>query len=241
MSSEDETELSCTYSQVWSFFPLPVKKVKCPLPLDHIKKHISTLYHIPGEHGTSYSASTDVLSDPALSDIRAWLIEQAIIFAADQMCVVTPIKMTQSWAFSLYPTNTSWRTPHTHPNCLLTGILYLEKEPDCGHLRIWRPKSVSNAIEMVVPKDFRLAIDNPWARDHVEIPATVGDLILIPSWASHSIDMKNTTQRRSSLCFDILYENVWGVDQYPPQQYGSTYFVTRDVSGKNPGDEIEQG
>jgi len=90
---------------------------------------------------------------------------------------------------------------HIHPNCLLSGVYYIQTPKDCGNIEFitndfdlrcydWNEKTVRNENSYTVPRWIMPAIENR--------------LYIFPNWLSHCVQQNlNTKKERISISFNL--------------------------------------
>jgi len=135
-----------------------------------------------------------VLEQKPLSDLKVF-IEKSL---KDYFVTVfspktnTSIQLTQSW--TNYTKPLQWHPKHKHSNSFLSGCLYIKtnKEKD----RIYFHND--NYKQLKIPSSNW----NLWNSDHWWFPVEEGDLILFPSYISHSVEEVKGIDTRISLAFN---------------------------------------
>jgi len=89
---------------------------------------------------------------------------------------------------------------HIHPNSLWSGVYYVKTPPNCGHLKLEDPRSISLMTRPRMkpgPQPGRL-----WREVHYEPVA--GRLIMFPSWFNHCVDPNQSDDIRISVSFNFM-------------------------------------
>lgn len=208
-------------SEIIDIFPTPVKRVRCDWGWQEEGDALLLEPMKTMPNGNIFSKSNMILSSGRFPRLSQWLLEQAETFAREQLCILRKMRITNSWI--IQHANGNPGGPHTHTDCFVAGIFYLRKSDNTPNLRCWKTSYASNAAELLIPLDQRLARDNRWAQDSVDIPAVAGDLLLLPSWVIHSVPTKNSPEQRASLAFNVVTENIFENDEWSFQGKGPIY------------------
>ena len=104
-------------------------------------------------------------------------------------------KISNSWMNIQY--KGSELLKHTHPQCAVSGALYLKVDDDSSKLFFYNPNPYISITE----------IDEytPYTFEQVWIAPNVGDLILFPSWLTHGSNGINNSDERIVLSFNACY------------------------------------
>ena len=202
---EDGTKID---SEIISLFVTPV--MKASLNRDFTESELQFLfYNIPmikdnqGQKMTNHQSKDSYLFDShadTLKDIKSFCESQIKNYLEEVEGVDTDLaglRITQSW---LNKTKLGeYHNPHHHPNSYLTGVLYISCLPnDCINFNN-RMYGYDNWIQ------FQKNKITQWNTvGHIQ-EVIEGDLLIFPSWISHSVNMNGTKNReRISLSFNTF-------------------------------------
>jgi uncharacterized protein (TIGR02466 family) len=91
---------------------------------------------------------------------------------------------------------------HTHPNTLISGVYYVNSFENAGNLNFNR-----DAIMTYDWNKRTIETLNEYNSYSFFVKPVIGNLILFPSWLSHSVSPNQSqTQERISISFNIVYE-----------------------------------
>lgn len=108
--------------------------------------------------------------------------------------------VTGMWANITQPNHC--RMSHMHPNCILSGILYISTPENCGRLAFCDPRTNSKMIEPA----YRHR--NDYNSSVVAIQPSAGDLYIFPSWLEHAVEQgNNTAGDRICIAFNIMIKS----------------------------------
>ena len=98
------------------------------------------------------------------------------------------IKMTNSWVGVTRKEESHGM--HLHPNSIISGILYLQAEGDCGSLKLSNNPTIYKDYNFEYNfKNYSVYNSKEW-----QIPVKTNDIILFPSSIAHGTT-KNTTEK----------------------------------------------
>jgi len=78
---------------------------------------------------------------------------------------------------------------HTHPNCLYSGVYYLQAPPDSGRLYFLDPRPQAGVL---APRYDETARDNRDQWSEVYYQPVPGRVILFPAWLAHEVEPNMT-------------------------------------------------
>ena len=93
---------------------------------------------------------------------------------------------------------------HTHPNCLLSGLVYIKTPRNCGATIFASPRSYSKNIE---PAYFK---KNEINADVFVIPAEKGRVLIWPSHVPHAVEQgtANEAEERIIVAFNVMIRGL---------------------------------
>ena len=88
---------------------------------------------------------------------------------------------------------------HTHANCFLSGVYYVQTHPGANTLTFEDPRPQRHAI---MPRLKENVIANAWV---THLTVSDGLLVLFPAWLPHSVERNASDGERISVSFDIMF------------------------------------
>jgi len=150
--------------------------------------------------------STDdsyILKNAELIDINIFCINALNTFFNKIYNPISDIEIyiTQSWINYTY--NNQYHHIHTHPNSLVSGVLYINAEKKSDNITFSR----SNNYKMIeiYPKSY-----NDYNTDEVDFKVGTGELLLFLSNLQHRVEVKKTKTPRISLAFNSFVKGELG-------------------------------
>jgi uncharacterized protein (TIGR02466 family) len=106
--------------------------------------------------------------------------------------------ITNMWANIANPNRR--HAMHVHPNCLLSGILYIKTPKNCGPTVFTSPRMLSRMIEPAYTEK------NELNSDVFVFPAEKGRMLLWPSYLPHSVEVGTSVEdeERIVVAFNIM-------------------------------------
>jgi uncharacterized protein (TIGR02466 family) len=155
-------------------------------------------------YGNNSSSDTFILNKPEMDGLREQ-VNSALQYYADSILGVDGVKLeiTQSWINYNDP-ETSHHT-HTHPNSIVSGVIYFSDEP--SDIVFFRPSPVTNLKP-------RIKTRTKFNELNFYMPVSKCTMILFPSTTSHGVNINKTNDTRISLAFNTFYSGTLGGVEY---------------------------
>tara|TARA_A100001011_G_scaffold303585_1_gene317677 strand:+ start:899 stop:1480 length:582 start_codon:yes stop_codon:yes gene_type:complete len=91
--------------------------------------------------------------------------------------------------------------PHIHPNCLISGVYYIQTPKDCGNIQFRHPNY--NCFQYDWDGDEQQGIKfNQYNSNEWWFPSLAGRLYLFPSWLTHYVKPNGSKEKRISISFN---------------------------------------
>jgi uncharacterized protein (TIGR02466 family) len=106
--------------------------------------------------------------------------------------------ITNMWAN--VSSNTHRHMLHTHPNCFLSGLLYVQTPPNCGETVFYDPRPGARIFEP------NYLFENQYNSGTALITPEVGKMIIWPSWLPHGVEAGHASagSERITIAFNIM-------------------------------------
>jgi uncharacterized protein (TIGR02466 family) len=106
--------------------------------------------------------------------------------------------ITNMWANIAHPNRR--HTMHTHPNCLLSGIVYIKTPKKCGPTVFASPRQLAKNLEPTYLEK------NEFNADVFVFPAEKGRMLMWPSHVPHAVEegAADASQDRIVLAFNVM-------------------------------------
>ena len=192
-------------STIQNLFPTPIYMANMNRPftkqeLQFVEKQKN---HCVKNEGNINTKDNYILNRKEFKNIKKFL---------DQCCkdylekIISPknnieLYITQSWLN--YTEENQYHHIHSHPNSVVSGVLYFNCDKENDKIKFTNPKS----YEQIKPetKDF-----NMWNSETWWFSVENGELIMFPSSTKHQVDTKKGTNTRISLAFNTFYKGTIG-------------------------------
>lgn len=104
------------------------------------------------------------------------------------------ITITDSWINKSY--SKSWFDRHSHSNSILSGVYYVKAPQKCGNILFHNPCDISNWWNETFFGNNKIFYRS------VGYTPVEGQLIIFPSWLSHSVEKNESDSDRISIAFN---------------------------------------
>ena len=191
-------------SEIGNIFPTPVytSKLEKKLTASELKFINKTKKDTYKNEGNLTSNNSYILNEKPFKELKLQLELRVDDYFNKVICSSDDIKpyITQSWLN--YTEETQHHHNHAHPNSLVSGVLYLNSDPEFD--KIVFIKNVYNGIKPS-PKEYNL-----WNSDSWYVPVKTGDILLFPSSLTHMVESKKGSNTRVSLAFNVFIKGEIG-------------------------------
>lgn len=173
---------------------------------DFTQEELDFIRNVPkSNRKNSYMFSVDnqILKSQCLRDINDFIDEKLNEYLHQVYAPLNSVKLkiTQSWA--TYRDCGQNMHAHNHANSLVSGVFYVDVENN-DHITFH--KIETNMLQFMPTSNFNMYNSTAWTHY-----VSRGDLIIFPSYVSHSVDAPNKN-RRISIAFNSFIEGKLGLD-----------------------------
>jgi uncharacterized protein (TIGR02466 family) len=204
------TARELTAKQVFMLFPTPMFTGMLPdISLcDRIEKKIRELKKSgkgassPEGATLAYMTPDDLYTLPEMKELV-----DVIMVESGKILDAYAIKrdshyITNMWANITNPNSRG--NMHVHPNCLLSGLVYIKTPKNCGPTMFASPRRLLKNLE---PKYLQ---KNDLNSDFIIIPAEKGRMLIWPSHIPHAVERgtADETEDRITLPFNIMIRGL---------------------------------
>ena len=98
--------------------------------------------------------------------------------------------------------------PHTHPNCLFSGVYYVKTPENCGLLQFEDPRPGTNLYRPI--KKEGIQDEKEYWREIFYKPVA-GRLIMFPAWLSHKVFPNESDNIRISISWNFVQDKLHNV------------------------------
>ena len=164
---------------------------------------------VAGE-GNTRSSGKGWMSPTNLLEYDAFLpLSEYIIAAAEQALGLLRYKfdhfyISECWA-NMNGTG-EIHPRHSHPNCFLSGVYYVQTPKGCGDIVFYDPRAQAAVLS---PQFEEFTLQNS---DRHYLQPDEGMLIMFPSWLEHSVAENKSGADRLSISFNIMLTGTIGYE-----------------------------
>ena len=198
-----------TAKQLFMIFPTPMFTGLLPeiAMCDRIEKKLRELqrsgtgFPSPGAI-LAYMTPDDLQNLPEMKDLVSVIMAESASILDAFAIKRESHYITNMWANIANPNRRHFM--HMHPNCLLSGLVYIKTPKNCGSTAFASPRLLSKNLE---PTYLR---KNEFNSDVFVVPAEKGRMVLWPSHIPHSVEQgtADETQERIVVAFNVMIRGL---------------------------------
>jgi len=114
--------------------------------------------------------------------------------------------VTQSWVN--HTEEGGYHHRHSHPNSILSGVLYLNIDKNSDNITFFREQSRPDTLLDFIPEEYNLYNSSAWTVSGLN----VGDIVIFPSILEHEVEIREGSGTpRISLAFNSFVKGNIGV------------------------------
>jgi uncharacterized protein (TIGR02466 family) len=204
------TDKELTAKQMYMLFPTPMftGKVSDIALCDRIEKKLQQLRSAgkgtfsPEGAILAYMSPDDLQTLPEFKELVDVVMEESGIIL-DALAVKREAHyITNMWANIANPNRRHFM--HMHPNCLLSGLIYIKTPKNCGSTVFASPRLLSKSLE---PTYWR---KNELNSDVFKMTAEKGRMLIWPSHIPHSVEQgtADETEERIVVAFNVMIRGL---------------------------------
>ena len=193
-------------ADIHGIFPTPVyfstldRKLSSE-ELNFVKKSKKDFYK---NEGNITSSNTYILEEKPFKILK----KDLMIMVEDYFNKVLSAKnvepyITQSWLN--YTETNQYHHTHEHPNSLVSGVFYIDADKDNDKIKFF-----NKAYRQIKPEVREW---NIWNSESWWFGVETGKIVLFPSSLTHCVEVKQGTNTRISLAFNVFVKGTLGVNK----------------------------
>ena len=157
------------------------------------------------------SKDSYLLDKPECAALAEFILGNVKVYAEKLGYAYNEYRFGQSWVSIKAPGQ--HHTAHTHPNSLLSGVLYYGHAAEkTSAIKFHRTAGGVNA-SYISPKLVKDKKDLRYAQQEFAITFEPGLLLLFPSHLMHSVPLNKTDKPRCSLAFNVVPKVGFGEEE----------------------------
>jgi len=149
---------------------------------------------------SSISINLHVLDDKKFKFLKDKIMKEFYLYASDVMKYTNEFEITTSW-FTMSTKGQS-SNPHSHNNCMISGVLYLQTNENSGNISF---NDFNNKRYDLLIEEHNLFNSTEW-----RIPPVDGLLLFFPSEVHHKFQENKSDDTRYSLAFNLVPTGLIG-------------------------------
>ena len=130
------------------------------------------------------------------------ILEQKANLFAKKLDLKVPLKLDHMWVN--INKKDSYNISHLHPQCQLSGVLYLDVPLNSGHIIFHNP------VGKILSYDWgenNINRYNNYTASTLTMRAESLRYYLFPSWLIHEVEINKTNKKRMAISFNFKYES----------------------------------
>jgi uncharacterized protein (TIGR02466 family) len=153
-------------------------------------------------HGNNISLNNFVLENINLSSLKNNIYIHVNEYFKKVYCTTKAIPyITQSWLN--FTKEQEFHHEHYHSNSLISGVYYVNVDPDHDSIKFFKDRNYDSF--KIDPDDW-----NIYNCHHINLKIKNNDLVLFPSFLTHSVEVKKENNLRISLAFNVFVKGELG-------------------------------
>lgn len=202
-----------TAKQMFMLFPTPMFTGMLPdiSACDRIERKLREIqrsgkgYPSPGGKILAYMTPDDLQTLPEMKELVDVVVEESGIILNALAVKRESHYVTNMWANIANPNRR--HNFHIHPNCLLSGLVYIKTPKNCGRTIFASPRMNAKNIE---PSYFQ---KNEFNADTFSLPPEKGRMLIWPSHVPHAVEQGTADERedRIVVAFNVMIRGL--IDQ----------------------------
>ncbi len=157
------------------------------------------------------SKDSYILDKSECSGLANYILSNVLVFSEQLGYEYKEYRFGQSWLSTKSPGQ--HHTAHTHPNSLISGVLYYgPSEEKTPAIKFHRQSGSINA-SYIMPRKVKDKRNLKYAQDEFSIMFQAGLLLLFPSYFMHSVPLNKTNTARNSLAFNVVPKVGFGEEE----------------------------
>lgn len=188
-------------------FPTPIyiSKLDRKITTEELLFINKTKLNVYKNEGNTTSNDNYILNNKEFKHIKEELDLKIQDYFNKVLSITNTVKpyITQSWLN--YTENNQYHHTHEHPNSLVSGVFYINADKDKDKIKFFK-----KGYQQIKPevKDW-----NIWNSESWWFPVETLDIILFPSSLTHCVEIKEGSNTRVSLAFNIFIKGNIGVNK----------------------------
>jgi uncharacterized protein (TIGR02466 family) len=197
--------------KVYDLFPTALYSNIYPGDITEIVKYFDSCEITNPSSSTGYgiiSKNSYIIDNPVCQPLADWIMKCFEQYATEIMRYkYNKLQFSQSWLTYKYPGQ--FHKAHTHPNTLLAGVFYYDRQPDDASIVFSKEvKSFNRSyLEPSLLDDYQ---SHPYSQEEIYYTPQQNEFIIFPSHLTHGVPPNKTNRIRKALGVNILTSGILG-------------------------------
>lgn len=154
------------------------------------------------------SKNVQILDHQELSKCKKICEEHLLTYIKNTLDCKQEFYITNSWIAISKPGEK--HHVHFHPNSIISGVLYLQAEKNCGDIVLHHKSSIRNNFDFSYDlNSYNIFNSSTW-----RYTVSTGQILIFPSWVNHSVEENKSDSDRIILGFNTFVKGTFGEAEY---------------------------
>ena len=191
-----------------NLFPIPIRIVKIPQEYSTVCSFFDEQVHNPDTGGNSvdygsHSSNSYILNEPECKNLANYILKKVKDYNDKILGYdVKKWQFSQTWVSHKAPGQQ--HIPHTHPNSVISGVFFYGEVVEKTEALIFQSPFTGGIRQNSLSVEKPYNKDNPNTWSGFQIAFEPGNMVLFPSWFSHSVPTNKTELVRKSVSMNII-------------------------------------
>jgi uncharacterized protein (TIGR02466 family) len=170
---------------------------------DRIEQKLRAIQKAAGKTGApAYMTPDNIQTLPEMKEVVDVILKETSQILDAYMIKRDSHYITNMWANINHPNHR--HLVHVHPNCLLSGVLYIKSPKDCAPTIFTSPRQLNKMLEP------QLTGKNELNSDVFVMRSEKGRMVIWPSYLPHGVDHGHSTENedRIVLAFNVMIRGL---------------------------------
>lgn len=196
-------------AQVFNLFPIPLYVNTYYGDTTEIVKYFDSSEMNETNPGYGMiSKNSYIIDSPICAPLSNWIMGCFKEFATEVMRYdYKELQFAQSWL--TYKRPGQFHKAHTHPNTLIAGVFYYDRQEDDAAICFSKEAKSFNRsyLEPSLLPDFN---SHPYSQEEIYFSPKQNNLIIFPSYVTHGVPPNQTNRMRKALGVNALTKGTLG-------------------------------
>ena len=196
-------------AQVYALFPIPLYVANYEGDIKEVIEYFdkNEMQDTKAGYGM-ISNNSYILDNPICDELNKFFMECFKDFATNVMRYrYEDLQFAQSWL--TYKAPKQFHKAHTHPNTLIAGVFYYDRQEDDAAICFSKEAKSFNRsyLEPSLLPDFN---SHPYSQEEIYFSPKQNNLIIFPSYVTHGVPPNQTNRMRKALGVNALTKGTLG-------------------------------